>query len=82
MRNAIMQKTYVLNDPMVIFFVLLPYYYLRCEKVASYEKFSRNLTLDVQIVSMLLMEVLKCWKIVEFLTISIKIKNFKTFYEV
>ena len=82
MRNAIMQKTYVLNDPMVIFFVLLPYYYLRSEEVASYEKFSRNLTLDVQIVSMLLMEVSKCWKIVEFLTISIKIKNFKAFYEV
>ena len=30
---------------------------------------------------MLLMEVLKCWKIVEFLKISIKIKTFKTFYE-
>ena len=27
------------------------------------------------------MEVSKCWKIVEFQKISIKMKNFKTFYE-
>ena len=31
---------------------------------------------------MLLMEVSKCWNIVEFLKILIKIINFKTFYEV
>ena len=30
---------------------------------------------------MLLMKVSKCWKIVEFPKISIKMKNFKTFYE-
>ena len=30
---------------------------------------------------MLQMEVLKCWKIVEFPKISIKMKNCKTFYE-
>ena len=44
-------------------------------------------TLEVQIVlenfsvSMLLMEVAKCYKIVEFPKISINMENFKTFYE-
>ena len=32
-------------------------------------------------VSVLLVEVPKCWKIAEFLKISIKMKHFKTFYE-
>ena len=32
-------------------------------------------------VSMLFMEASKCWNIVEFPKLSIKIKNFKTFYE-
>ena len=32
-------------------------------------------------VSMLLMEVLKCWYVEEFPKISIKMKNFKIFYK-
>ena len=32
------------------FVILLPYYFLHCEKVNSYEKFSHNLTLIVQLV--------------------------------
>ena len=50
-----------------------------------YEKFSHKLTLEVQIVwfsvLMLQMEVSKCWKIVEFEKISIKMKNCKEIYE-
>ena len=54
--------------------------------MTSYEKFSHNITLEVQIfqtfnVSMLLMKVLKYWKIVEFRKTSIKMKNWKTFYK-
>ena len=53
------------------------------DKLTSEAKFSHNLTIEVQnlSVSILLMEVSKRWKIVEATKISIKIKNFKTFYE-
>ena len=56
-------------------------------KVTSYEKsypqsylWSRNYLENFSVL-MLSMEVWKCWQIVEFPEISIKIKNFKTFYE-
>ena len=53
------------------------------DKLTSEAKFSHNLTVEVQnfSVSILLMEVSKRWKIVEATKISIKMKNFKTFYE-
>ena len=52
----------------------------------SMEKLTHSLTLEVQIfwnfsISMLLMEVSKCWKTVQFPRISVKMKNFKTFPE-
>ena len=52
--------------------------------MSSYEKSSHNLILEVQIIwktsaFVVLMEVLKCLKIVEFSKISIKIKIFKYF---
>ena len=48
MKNAIMQVTYVLNGSL---FNLLFYYHiiLYWETVTSYEKFSHNLTLNIQI---------------------------------
>ena len=48
MKNAIIQVKYFLNDPM---FNLLFYCHniLYWEKVASYEKFSHNLTIEVKI---------------------------------
>ena len=47
-KNAIMQVAYFLNVPM---FNLLFFYHivLYLEKVTSYEKFSHNLNLEVQI---------------------------------
>ena len=47
--NAIMQVTYFLNDPM--FNLLLCCNIILClEKVTSYEKFSKNLAPEAQIV--------------------------------
>ena len=73
-KNVIMQVTYFLNDPMVnlLFYCHIILYW---EKVTSYEKFSYNLTPEINClenfsVSMLLMKVLKCWKINEFPKIS------------
>ena len=79
-------KMSFLNGPMtnLLFYCHIFIYW---EKVTSQEKFSHDLTLEVQIVwkisnvSMLLMEVSQCWKIVEFSKISVEMKNFKTFYE-
>ena len=81
-----MQVTYFLNGPIsnLLFYCQIILYW---EKVTSYEKFSHNLTLEVQIclenfsVLMLQMEVSKCWKMLEFQKIPIKMKNSETFYE-
>ena len=82
--NAIMQVT-LIEWPRfnLLFYCHIILYW---EKMTSYEKFSHNITLEVQIfqtfnVSMLLMKVLKYWKIVEFRKTSIKMKNWKTFYK-
>ena len=73
-----MQMTYFLNGPI---FNLLFYCYiiLHREKVTLCEKFNHNLTIDFQIVLVIQMEVLKCWKMVEFSKISIKWKCVKHF---
>ena len=70
-KNTITQSTYFLNGPTfnLLFYCNIISYW---EKVTSYEKFSQNLTLE---------EVSKCWKIVEFTKISVKMKNCKTFYK-
>ena len=54
--------------------------------MTSYEKFSHNLTFEVQILLKIpafqyLMEVSKYWKIAEFPKIYIEMKNRKTFYK-
>ena len=51
MKNPIMQLTDFLNGPCLICYIIL-----HEDKVTSYEKFSHNLTVEVQIV----------WKISEF----------------
>ena len=74
------------NGPM---FNLLFYYHfvLYWMKVNSYEKFSNRLIAEERIVWKISVfycyrwKYSNCWKIVEFLRISIKIKNYKTFYE-
>ena len=70
-KNTITQSTYFLNGPMfnLLFYCNIISYW---EKVTPHEKFSQNLTLE---------EVSKCWKIVEFTKISVKMKNCKTFYK-
>ena len=74
MELKIMQVTYVLNGFMVrllIYCQIIIYW----EKVTCSEKFSHNLTLEVQIVWKM-MKVSKYWKIVEFPKISSMTKNF------
>ena len=71
MKNAINQVAYFLNGPM---FSLLFYCHiiLYWQKLTSYEKFSHNLTLEVQIV----------WKISVFYTINGNIEMLQNSYEV
>ena len=69
-----------------LWFVILLPYYLYWENVTSYEKFSHNLTFEVQILLKIpafqyLMKVSKYWKIAEFPKIYIEMKNRKTFYK-
>ena len=67
MKSAIIQVTYLLNDPMVIF-LLYCHIILYWEKVTSYEKYYlwRPNCLEHFNVSMRLIDVSKCWKVAEF----------------
>ena len=65
-KNAIMQVIYFLNGPM--FNLLFHCHIILCwEKMTSYEKFSHNLTLEVQVVWNFQKFQLK-WKIVKYFT--------------
>ena len=81
-----MQVSSFLNDPManLLFYCHIILYW---KKVTSLEIYPRSYPwsqscLESSSVSMLLMEVLKYWKIVEFPKTSIKMKNFKIFCQV
>ena len=78
-----MQVTFFLNCPMfnLLFYCNIILYW---QKVTFYDKFSHNLTLEVQILwknCHFTSAISKCWKIVEFPKILIKMENFKTRYE-
>ena len=80
-KNAIMQVTYFLNGSM---FNLLfcCHFVLYWEKVASYEKFNHKSKLYGKFQRFNAINgSVEMLKIVEFLKISIKMKNCKTFYE-
>ena len=88
MTKAIIQKTYLLNGLMVIFF-LFCHITLHWEKVTSHEKSSDNLTFKVQIVWEISAfqcywskyRIANCWKIVEISKFSINMKYSKILYE-
>ena len=84
MENGIMQVTYILNGPMDNL-LLYCHIILYWQRVTSNEKFSNSLYFEVCLenfnVSVPLLEVSKCWNMIEFPKVSIKMKNFKTSYE-
>ena len=83
-KKAIMQVTFWMDPCLICYFIFILFYTERKWLLM------RNLPIILPLksklsgnfsVSILLMKVSECWKIVEFRKISIKMKNCKTFYE-